>query len=249
MLADVLNPTSYMMVNRQAVKVLGLNTAVYCTEILTIYTKVVNKKKFVNEEGYFKVDRNYIEKQTSLTVEDQLKCDINLKKVDIVAIDQENPDIIYFNQELYASLLASEDVRLQQKVSEKVKIQNPKGLKATKQERIIAALKESIECKNIEILIKLRTWVDSIFANDRILSKQQIALFKEKLDDKCDGDVKMALEIIDIAIAHSYTDCQWAINIYDSSKRPFGNKQTQTNNTLVRPEPSKRATSLSDEVF
>ena len=64
MIVDLLSPANYIMVNRDAVKTLGLNTAVYTSELLTIYKKVVTKKKFVNDDKFFEVDRAYIEKQT-----------------------------------------------------------------------------------------------------------------------------------------------------------------------------------------
>ena len=86
MVIDLFSPANYLIVNKEAIKTLGLNTAVYCSELSTIYKKVVTKKKFVNDEKYFLVDRDYITKQTSLTDEDQLKCDLNLEKVNIIKI-------------------------------------------------------------------------------------------------------------------------------------------------------------------
>ena len=39
MLVDILSPANYIMINRDAIRILGLNTAVYCSELLTIYKK------------------------------------------------------------------------------------------------------------------------------------------------------------------------------------------------------------------
>ena len=73
MLIDLINSSNYIMVNRDAINVFGLNTAVYCSELLNIYKKAVSKKK-ITADGYFTVDRNYITKQTSLTDEDHDQC-------------------------------------------------------------------------------------------------------------------------------------------------------------------------------
>lgn len=63
MLIDILNSANYIMVNRDAIRIFGLNTAVYCAELLNIYKKAVIKQKLV-DDTYFRVDRKYIENQT-----------------------------------------------------------------------------------------------------------------------------------------------------------------------------------------
>lgn len=255
MIVDLLSPANYIMVNRDAIKILGLNTAVYTSELLTIYKKVVNKKKFVNDENYFEVDRGYIEKQTSLGVEDQLKCDINLSKVNIVKIDEANPNIIYFDIEVFASVLASEDVKVLNSVSDKVKTANPKGVKSQNKKYIIDALKKSIECKTKDILVKLYEWIDSIYDGGRGLSKAQVKLFKDTLDDYCqDGSIEKAVAIINIAIASGYTNCQWAINIYEKQLRADSstNVHAAINSgrvSFTRPTEQKVTKEISEESF
>ncbi len=251
MLADLLSPANYIMVNRDAIKILGLNTAVYCSELLTIYKKVVTKKKFVNDENYFNVDRDYIQKQTSLTIEDQLKCDINLAKVNIIKIDETNPNVIFFDIEIFGSVLASEDIKLLDNVAKKVKVETPKGTKQASKEYTIQKIKESIECKNPQVLFKLREWVESVFEAGKGMSKIQVKMFKDKLDDYCNGDLPKALAIIDIAIANSYIDCQWAITGYEKQNKVTSSPSSPTvtrysfNNTTTQ----RKTTEVGDEVF
>ena len=246
MLIDLLNSSNYIMVNMDAIRIFGLNTAVYCAELLNIYKKAVTKKKLYNDT-YFKIDRDYIKKQTSIDIEDQLKCDANLVKVNIIKVDAENPDIIHFDVEVYASILSSEDVKLLDKVSSKVKVANPKGTKQAQKDRIIIALKDSIECKTYEVLTALKDWIDSIMADPkRYMSKQQVAAFKNRLDDYCDGDLQKALAIIELATTHSYIDCQWAINLYERNNRPQVRVAPQLN---IRTTEQKRTTDVGDETF
>ena len=230
-----------------AIRIFGLNTAVYCAELLNIYKKAVTKKKLY-DDVYFKIDREYIKKQTSIEIEDQLKCDANLLKVDIIKINEENPDIIFFDVEVYASLLSSEDIKLLDKVSAKVKVANPKGTKQAQRDRIIVALKESIECKTYEVLAALKGWIDSVMADPkRYLSKQQVAAFKDRLDDYCNGDLQKALEIIRLATVHAYVDCQWAINVYERNNQP-ARSQLQVNNT-VRVTEQKKTVEVGEDAF
>ena len=247
MLVDLLNSANYIMVNKDAIRIFGLNTAVYCSELLNIYKKAVDKKKLF-EDNYFKVDRNYITKQTSISIEDQIKCDLNLIKVNIIERKPEDPDMLLFNIETFASILSSEDVKLLDGVSKKVKSTSSKGVKATQRERIIVNLKESIQCRTYDLLVALRGWIDSIMSNpDKYLSKQQVALFKDKIDDYCNGDLQLALEIVRIATIHQYIDCQWAINTYEKDKQV----QASIAKTGVRKTEQKQTsvTKLGSEVF
>lgn len=248
MLVDILSPANYIMVNRDAIKILGLNTAVYCSELLTIYKKVVKKKAFL-ENNFFKVDRKYIEEQTSLDTKEQTVCDLNLKKVNIVKIDEENPDIIFFDVETFSSVLASEDVRLINTVSEKVKSTKPKGTSDASRKRIVQNLKDSIRCNNYEVLLALRDWIDSVMANPtKFLSIQQVEIFKDKLEEYCEGNVKTALKVIEQATIHQYVDCQWAINNYERENNANVGKKTAT---ILRNSEQKTTTTkqVGEEVF
>lgn len=253
MLIDILNSSNYIMVNMDAIRIFGLNTAVYCAELLNIYKKAVSKKKLYNDNKYFKIDREYIKKQTSIDIEDQLKCDANLLKVNIIIPDRDDPDIIMFDVEVYASLLASEDIKLLDKVSSKVKVNNPKGTKQVQRDRIIIQLKDAIECKTPEVLFGLKGWIDSIMSDPkRVMSKQQVLVFKDCLDDYCNGDLQKALDIIKLATIHMYVDCQWAINLYErNNKAAFATQRplsTQTN-PAVRTTEQKRTSSVGEDIF
>ena len=247
MLADLLNSANYIMVNKDAIRIFGLNTSIYCAELLNIYKKAVEKKKLLDNNS-FKVDRNYITKQTSLSTEDQIKCDLNLLKVNVIKVSKEDPDVIYFDIETYASILSSEDVKLLDSVSKKVKTSNPKATKATQRERIIVNLKQSIECRNYQVLEALKGWIDSVMSDpNKYLSVQQVKIFKDKIDDYCNGNLELALAIIKVATIHQYIDCQWAINAYEKDKQV----QAAIANNGVRKTEQKQTstTKLGSEVF
>lgn len=242
---DLFSPDNYLMINKDAIKILGLNTAVYCSILSSICSKVINKNKYVNEYKYFEVDRKYIEKQTQLNTEEQLKCDLNLAKVNIIKINEENPNIIYFDTEVYASLLSSENIKLLDKVSEKVKIENPKGLKGATKKASIQAIKNSIECRTPEVITRLYTWIDSIFEAGKGISKAQVKLFKDQLDDYCNGDLYKAIKLLDIAIATNYTNFEWVKNNYEKATKPTNIITTPQ----VRVSTQRRTTEISEVTF
>ena len=55
------------------------------------------------------------------------------------------------------------------------------------------------------------------------------------------GDLEIALKIVNIASVRGYKECQWAINVYEQEKRTTINKPRVTT--------QQRASTLSDEVF
>lgn len=219
MFIDLLTSSNYITVNIGAIKIFGLNIAVYCSELLNIYKKAYNKKKLI-AENYFKLDRKYMTDQTSLSVEDQLKADANLIKIGIITKDSADPDIIKFDFESYASIISSEDVVTIKHISSEVKIKSPRGVRQSQRQRIINELKNSIVCSDYELLTALRDWVDSIFANPvAYLSKKMIEIFQQTLNTYTKGDLDLALRIVKIATVQSYRDCQWAINLYEKDKQ------------------------------
>ncbi len=248
MLIDLLNSQNYIMVSIDAINIFGLNTAIYCAELLNIYKKAYLKHKLI-QDTYFKVDREFIEQRTSLDAKEQVKCDINLSKVDVISrLDDDDPDTIKLDIEVYASLLSSEDIKILEKVSKAVKQTSPKGIRQADKQRAINKVKDSIECKDIDILFALKGWVDSLFDQGKGLSKIQARYFKDKLDEYCNGDKKAALKIIEIATIHGYIDCQWAISLYERDVLKKGIPNNRSGN-FTQVNTQKTTSSISDEVF
>lgn len=247
MLIDLLNSANYIMVNRDAIKILGLIVAVYCSELLNIYKKAVEKKKLIDEKA-FKIDRGYIQRQTSISIEDQLACDQKLRSVGILQIAKEDPDIVIFDVEVFASLLSSQDVKLLSSVSINVN-KKVNGTKQAQRDRQILQLKESIVCDNYEVLVALRDWIDSVMANPtKFLSKQQVALFKQKLDDYCGKDTKKMLSVIEIATARQYMDCAWAIKAFEQ-EGTLTSRSDMTRVVSVRTNQTKKTNGIGGEIF
>lgn len=248
MLIDLLDANNYIMVNKNAIQILGLQSAVYISELLTIYKKAIKKNKLI-EKKYFLIDRNFITKDSSLTKSQQLTCEKALCDVDIIDINKNNNDLLYLNVEILASILSAQDVRLLQEVSKTVKVKETKDdKKLNDRQRSIEKAKLAIRCNNPKILYAMKDWIESICANpNKFVSEQQVIKFQDKLNDYCNGDQDKALKIIELACIHQYIDCDWAITAYEKqSNTPKINLFTPSQ---VRVTTQKRCTGLSKESF
>lgn len=218
MLIDLFNEDNSITINCKAIEYLGLNAAAYFEVLIRIYKKAYKKNKL--QEGYFKLDRSYIQKVTSLSVEDQLVCDGNLMKLSLIKKSPEDPNKISIELNMYLSLLNSEDVKLVDDVRKQMKVLKPKTLKQSQRQLTINALKNSIVCSNYELLTALRDWVDGVYARPNgFLSKTAIKIFQDTLNNYTQGDLDLALRIVQIATIQGYRDCQWAINVYEKDKK------------------------------
>lgn len=247
MLLDVFDNDNSISVNYRTIQIFGLPTAVYLTELINIYKKATRKNKLV-EDGYFKVDRKYVNNVLCLTPEEQIICDLNLIKTSVLKKSSDNPDILKIDIKLYLSLLCSEDMKLYDDVKKQMKVQKPKGTKESQRQQYINVLKNSIECSNYELLTALRDWVEGVYARPNgFLSKSSIKIFQDTLNSYTKGDLDLALRVVQIATVQGYRDCQWAINMLEDSEK----RKKKQNNSQIRVTEQEVADKkqLSDIVF
>ena len=224
MFVDLLNSYNYLMVNMSAIKIFGLNIAVYSAELLNDYKRAYMKKKLIDDK-YFEVNRKFIKEQTSLTEEEQLSCDLNLKKINLIYNYKDNPNIIYFDFETFASLISSEDMTFIKNISKAVKISSPKGTKETKKQAILENLKKNVNSDNETLNNALCEWIEAVFSRSGWASKKAVEVFQQRLHEYTNGDLKLALKLVEIATINGWKDCQWAINSYEQDLK-FKNKST-----------------------
>lgn len=239
MLLDLFRNDNYITVNTKLVKLFGFEVAIYCSELMNILGKAVKKDKVDN--GYIKVDRKYIEEKTTINLDSQIKCDKNLMKLNVVLVDSEDPNRLYVNVEELAKIVTNEDEKTLKSLSKKIS-KTPKGTKLTRQQLIIQELKEGISCSDETLTNSLRDWVDSVYAKPGgFLSKVAVKTFMDDLMKYTQGDLDVALKIVNIASIRGYKECQWAVNVYEQEKRTVINKPRVTT--------QQKASVLSDEIF
>ena len=75
-----------LRLNKRLIKIAGFEVAAYWAELQSILKQVV-KKHTADEFGFFNLDRDYVERETTLTVTKQLKCEAKLVELGVLAKD------------------------------------------------------------------------------------------------------------------------------------------------------------------
>lgn len=213
MLDSVLDSNNILQVNVDAIKILGLINAVYCAELINIFGKSKRKKK--QQDGYFTVDRNYIRKRTSISIEDQYKCDSALKKVGIIEFNVDKPDVIKFSLEEYAKIISNDDCKFLDSISKKTKLVNSAETKAITKVKVIQALQNAIVQDNAQITNALKHWIEVNVLVDMRVTTDTVVNFQSVLMDYCKSDIAKALRIIEIATAQKWINPIYAIESYE----------------------------------
>jgi hypothetical protein len=225
-----------LRLNKRLVKIAGFEVAAYWAELQSILKQVV-KKQAADEQGFFILDRDYVEKETTLTVNKQLKCDEKLLSLGVMMKDASNPNRIAIAVNGMVAVITDEDTTKLKK-SAAVK----KDEKAAKIAGIKATMKKAILETDPDIRAAYERWVEGMVdaANCRF-TKAVVQLF-EKTVTEYTTDKDIRLKIIEIATASSYRDATWAINKLGGIS--FGNSVG-----VSRATKQKIGTSVSDNVI
>ena len=211
MLIELLSTSNYVSFNVKLAEMLGLHPAIYISELMSINDKAIRKDKMT--ESSFSLDREYIKKRTTLSVEEQLEIEGNLIKLGIIEKPTDNENCIILNINMLTTLLMSTDEELLENVEKLARIKSKKS-KTTKAEAIRQSLKTNIVTTNVELIEAYSDWIDAVYAKQGWMSKKAVTLGQSVVDDFSKRDLDVALTIISIAAMHGYVDMQWAVNKY-----------------------------------
>lgn len=231
-------------VNKKLIKYVGIETAVYWAELVSIL-KQVSKKKTCDERGFFKLDRAFVERETSIKPERQIQCDSILASLGILAVDPNDANKLAVSVQNMIALITDEDPTLlkglvsQTKKSESDKAEGKKaGMKFN--------LKNAIVETDMDLKKKYDTWVEAMVdaANCRF-TKAVVELFVKTVREHTQ-DKAAQMRIIELATIHTYKDASWAINLYTREVTP---RFTQTRITAPTPvSDQKIGTSVKSDV-
>lgn len=195
-----------LRLNKKLVKTAGFEVAAYWAELQSILKQVV-KKHAADEHGFFILDRDYVERETTLTVTKQLKCDEKLISLGVMLKDNTNPNRIAIAVNGMVAVITDEDTTKLKKTSA-VK----KDEKAAKIAGIKATMKKAILETDPELRAAYERWIDGMIdAATCRFTKAVVQLFEETVS-KYTEDKSTRLKIIEIATVNSYKDATWAIN-------------------------------------
>ena len=196
-----------LRLNKKLVKLAGFEVAAYWAELQSILKQVV-KKQTADEQGFFSLDREYLEKETTLTITKQLKCEEKLIELGAVLKDPTNPNRIAIGVNNMVEIITDEDTKKLKKTSTAVK----KDEKAAKIAGIKINMKKAILEPDPEVRAAYDRWIDGMVdAQNCRFTKAVVQLFEKTVTEHT-PDKNLRLKIIEIATVNSYKDATWAIN-------------------------------------
>lgn len=201
-----------LTINVKAAELLGLNTAVYWSGLTEVLKKVAKKKTY-DENGFFKLDRDYIKSITTLSADQQKECDNILNTVGAVLINPDDTDSLSINVKAIISLIVEEDLDTLKCVKSEAKKRTKAAVKAGKlagqiegQWKIIT---EGIEDE--ALLAAYRRWVEAVITKWGPQTKANLVAFREAIE-KSITDKEVYLAVLDYAAVKAYRVAEWAIN-------------------------------------
>ena len=199
-----------LRLNKRLVKLAGFEVAAYWAELQSVLKQVV-KKQTMDEQGFFLLDRNYIERETTLTVNKQLKCEEELIELGALLRDAENPNRIAIGVNAMVAVITGEDTTKLKKSRK-----SSADEKAAKIEGIKSTMKKALVETDPEVRAAYERWVDGMIdaANCRF-TKAVVQVFEKTITEYTTNKA-IRLKIIEIATTNSYKDATWAINKLDS---------------------------------
>ena len=243
MLFDLLSTDMYASYNVKVAQVIGLHSAIYLNELININRKAIQKNKLNNNK--FTIDRKYITERTTLEEDEQKIIEGKLLKVNILEKDPLDENKLSINITNLTNILSAEDNNLLQKVTKltKVKTLNPPGSKITQRQKERDALKNYISTGVSELDEAFIGWIDGVYANPKgFLSKRAITIFQNRLNEYTNGNIEIALKILDVATINGYRVCDWAIDAFEREYK----KSLKVSPTVTTPI---QRTALSNETF
>lgn len=228
---DALCPTEYVFVNKTAIKLLGLETATYWAELMTVLKQVKKKGTVVN--GYFKLNRKYIEEETGISKDRQKVCDAILVENGIMLISESDPDRLAVNLPNFAALVMDGEFETVQENSRKIQEKAEKIVKPKKERKVLSDEEKEVKRKAmIANLIKFVVepdyelhsayvrWIESLVGKSRINSTS-VKTFVETIQ-KSNLPKPAQLAVIERSIANGWLEASWTINIIrtEMSKNP-----------------------------
>ena len=230
-----LNLFDELRLNKKLIKIAGFEVAAYWAELQSILKQVV-KKGTADERGFFTLDRDFMEKETTLTVVKQLKCDEKLISLGVMLKDPEDPNKLSIAVNGMVAVIADEDTTKLKKTGK-----TAADVKAVKIAGIKATMKKAILETDLELRAAYERWIDGMIDAENCKFTKAVVQVFEKTVTGYTTDKALRLKIIEIATTNSYKDATWAINrIYNPGKF------TQT---AVKLPEQKICTGVSNDVF
>lgn len=206
MLVELLSQSNYQSFNIKLAQLLGLESSIYLSALIDINEKAYRKDKII--DGFFIVDRDYVEQRTTLNKTRQSKIENELSRVGILQLSNE---YIKINLEILTSLVLEENEDIRKDLSSFRKAATAKS----KGDYILNAVKSNIDqTLPIELQQAYSNWLDSVYSKFNFINKQTLFNAQTEVNNAANHDLNVAVDIVNIAAANGWKDMKWAVKVY-----------------------------------
>lgn len=237
MYVDLLDGNNYLHVNISLIQKLGLECAVYCTELFTIARRASVKNKLV-DDGCVKVDRDYIKKVTSLSEAQQLDAETKLADLGLLVRFKDKKDTVCVNSNGIGALVVGGDLLNKNDIEELKKKINSKE---TKKQTKIQALKSYVTVRDALLKEELDSWVEAVYNSGRKLTRDGVIAFVKGVLSYS-TDFTEQFKIIKCAKENNYIDVEFCIDKLNRLKKADENNKAIANTRTIRVTNQVRAT-------
>lgn len=220
MLVELLSQSNYQSFNIKLAHLLGLETSIYLNVLIDINEKAYRKNKVI-DDGFFTVDRNYIQERTTLTKAKQVKIESELNRVGLVELSNDHIKICL---DILTSLVLEENESIKKDLSNFRKAASSKS----KGDYILENVKRNIDTSfPMELQKAYADWLDSVYSKLNFINKQTLFNAQKEVDEASNRNLDVALNIINIATANGWKDMRWAVKVYKERQPNSGVKETK----------------------
>lgn len=219
MMLDILATDNMVSYNVKVARIMGLHSAIYINELINISAKAIKKSKLIAGK-YFLLDRKYITERTTIEEKEQLAIDYKLVQNNIINKPEDSTDAIFINVDKLAEMISSDNEKYLNSLSKRTQVHTTSlpGMKETLKQKKAKELKTFITTDDDKLRVAFEGWIDSVQNNPKStgLTSVKVRLFQKDVREFANGDLNLALKIIEMSTKGSYTDAQWAINNFNA---------------------------------
>lgn len=212
MLVNLLASSNKGSFNISIAQIFGLKVAVYIDAVINVIEKAYRKKRI--KDGFIYLDREYIGRMTTVTIEEQLEFD---KLLETIGVLYKKPDGA-LNLDLIelSNLLMSDNESLTIDIKD-IANKIHKRRKVSKEETTAERLKACITTSNEELRTAYSQWIDSVISKDGWMSSTSVMWGEQIVDAASNHNLDVALTIIKLASLNGYRDMNWAVERFKTN--------------------------------
>lgn len=229
--ADILGSGGWLQISKSLIRHLGLQAAAYVASASDALKYAVDRGK-VDPEGFFRIDRDKVSKDSGVTASEQAECESLLEGMGLLRKKEGGSDLISLDAGGIVDLIRLGTPDTEKEVKKEVASRKSQAKEEGKAKYMAQALKSKIKEKDIELRQALYEWVDSVVPRANAAT---VAHFEADLDSYA-KEKKTKLELIKLASIYGYRNFEWAKERYEKSVGAEGRQKIASSMSEVDEE-------------